>query len=143
MYSFSEVNDKKSVTIVELTCKGGVETREIELKPMREMKKVRGAFCELMLNPRADFYTHVTLTDENDVPNAISRLRVVYPNAMELIYDNERTRARTGGLSIGEIEKKSIDELFAEFFNQMNGVDMDERQQKYIKKLIEQTEEEL
>ena len=41
-----------------------------------------------------DDYLHVVLTDEEDVPDALARLRTIYPNIMKLDYDNRRTRAR-------------------------------------------------
>ena len=93
-YSFSEYNDTKSVTVISLGKKGeNPEIKTVELKPIRDMKKIRGKFDDLInaVN-KTDDYVQITLTDEEDIPNAMSRLQTVYKNALELRYDNARTR---------------------------------------------------
>ncbi|MCR5747302.1 MAG: exonuclease SbcCD subunit D, partial [Lachnospiraceae bacterium] len=95
-YSFSEKDHKKSVTIVELEEKGTVNIREIPLIPKHDLREIRGTYDELMLkenyeNTAKDDYIHAVLTDENDVIDAMAKLRVVYPNLMKVTYDNQRT----------------------------------------------------
>ena len=146
-YSFAEANDEKSVSVVEIGEKGGqvcVET--VLLTPIRDMKKVRGTFEELM-NPayiskdvKADDYVQITLTDEDDVPNAMSRLQGVYKNALELRYDNARTRANASALNASVEEQKSAFALFEEFFELQNNAKMTEEQSEYMKDLIEKVE---
>lgn len=142
-YSFSEANDIKSVTVVTLSKKGeevGVKT--IELKPIRDMRKIRGAFDDLINTAeRTEDYIHITLTDEDDIPNAMSRLQTVYKNALELRYDNARTRANATILGAESVENKTAFELFSEFFIERNNQEMSEVQSAYIKDLIEKIEE--
>lgn len=142
-YSFAEANDTKSVTVVTLGKKGEApEIRTVDLKPLRDMKKIRGKFEELInAANRMDDYVQITLTDEDDVANAMSRLQVVYKNALELRYDNARTRANATILSAESVENKTAFELFSEFFKDRNNSEMSEKQSEYMKALIEKIEE--
>ena len=146
-YSFSEANHKKSVTVVELRQKGSVAVRTVPLTPLRELREIRGSYEELTL--RANYqgsntedYLHVTLTDEEDVPNALDRLRTIYPNIMKLDYDNTRTRAAQWIPDQTEMEHKSELELFQDFYAQQNGKPMSREQSDYCSRLIEQLREE-
>ena len=141
-YSFSEVSHKKSVTVVEMGEKGSVGIRTVPLVPRRDMSELRGTYNTLMLRenyegkPFRNDYLHITLTDEEDIPNAVSNLRVVYPNLMRLDYDNARTRA--GGVIEGadRAEQKPPLTLFGEFYESQNGTPMSEEQQAFADKLI-------
>ena len=98
-YSFSEVNHKKSVTIVELFEKGRVEIRTEELTPMRDLREIRGTWNQVTLkanyeNTNTQDYMHVTLLDEEDIPDAAAKLRVIYPNLMKLDYEIGRASCR-------------------------------------------------
>lgn len=143
-YSFAEATDVKSVTVVTLGNKGeDPEIRMVELKPIRDMKKIRGTFNDLMNSSgRTEDYVQITLTDEDDIPNAMARLQAIYKNALELKYDNTRTRANSTILGAEDMEKKTPFELFSDFFKDRNNAEMSEIQQTYIKNLIEKIEEE-
>ncbi|MCH5212110.1 MAG: exonuclease SbcCD subunit D [Oscillospiraceae bacterium] len=145
-YSFSEVKDEKSVTIVELT--DTLTVRTIPLVPLRDMKEIKGTYNEVMTRSfyenttYEDDYMHIILTDEDDVPDAIGRLRTVYHNLMHIDYDNKRTRANTV-IGAAEIVKDKLpNEYFAEFYEKRNGQLMSEIQRKFIDELIEQIQEE-
>ena len=142
-YSFSESNDKKSITVVELGKKGDLTVRTSPLVPMRDMVEIRGKYEELMLR---DFYKdtsyqedyiHITLTDEEDIPNAIGKLRTVYRNLMKLDYDNIRTRTTASSLLCEEAEKKSPYEHFSNFYIHQNGQPMSQMQSEFMKNIIE------
>lgn len=143
-YSFSEINDKKSVTVVTLNKKGEIlEIKTIELKPIRDMKKIRGEFDDLIsAAERTEDYVQITLTDEEDIPNAMSRLQTVYKNALELKYDNTRTRENFQISCVENIENKTTFELFSEFFAARNNTEMNDVQKAYMQELIEKIEEE-
>lgn len=142
-YSFSEAGQEKSVTIVECKEKGSIILTKIPLKPLRDMRKIRGTYQEVTNlsncpeKSRED-YIHITLTDEEDIVDALSKLRVIYPNLMRLEYDNQRTR-ESRAISISEeIEKKSEIELFREFYELQNNQPMNEKQETYMRRLIEE-----
>ena len=140
-YSFSEAKDEKSVTVVELRAPGDIEIRAVPLAPLRELREIRGTYMELTdrrnyAGTATDDYLRVTLTDEEDVPEAIARLRVIYPNIMRLDYDNRRTRAGTAPLDAGAGERRGPGELFADFYQQQNNAPLSEAQQALVDGLI-------
>ena len=106
------------------------------------MREIKGSYEELTfrknyMNTAVNDYLHITLTDEEDIPDAISRLRSIYPNIMRLDYDNIRTR-NSGSLEIGEavVERTPL-ELFEDFYEQQNHKPMSEEQKQFICGLIE------
>ncbi|MBP3721137.1 MAG: exonuclease SbcCD subunit D [Clostridia bacterium] len=146
-YSFSERNHVKSVTVVTLGEKGRTEIRTVPLIPLHDMREIRGTYEELTLRKNwegtaTDDYLHVILTDENDVPDAMARLRVIYPNIMKVDYDNQRTRtASLTGLA-EEAERKSEMELFEEFYAGQNGQPLSGEQRSFAEALLEKLKEE-
>ena len=143
-YSFSEARQHKSVTVVTLGEKGDVQVRTVALTPLREMREIRGSYDELTARSfyehttyRSD-YLHLILTDEQDVFDAMSRLRTIYPYLMTLDYDNARTRA-AGGMSVpAETERRTPLELFEALYQRQNHRPMSEVQRAYIAQLMEQ-----
>ena len=96
-YSFSEAHQHKSITFVDLGEKGCVDISTAPLTPLHDLREVRGSYLELTdrrtyEGTATDDYLHITLTDEQDVPDALAKLRLIYPNLMRLDYDNRRTR---------------------------------------------------
>lgn len=146
-YSFSELHQKKSVTVVELRAKGETEIRQISLQPRREMTELRGTFEEILEEarkkgePQTDYY-HMILTDEIDVVDALSRLREYYPNIMLLDYDNRRTRSQKEVEQLDRVEERTPGELFAALYEQQNGQEMDSDRKEYLDGLIREIWEE-
>lgn len=146
-YSFSEAKHQKSVTVVELGEKGAVSVRTVPLTPMRDLAELRGTYEELTFRGFYDGtsyprdYVHITLTDEEDIPDAVSKLRIIYPNLMKLDYDNKRTRA---GIVLEGVEdqQRSPLELLEEFYEKQNGQPMGEEQRAFAKSLMERIWEE-
>lgn len=96
-YSFSEAAKDKSVTIVELAEKGKVQIQEHILKPLHDLREIRGTYEELTARKNyadtdVEDYLHITLTDEEDIMDVMDKLHTIYPNIMKLDYDNLRTR---------------------------------------------------
>lgn len=146
-YSFSELHQKKSVTVAELREKGETEIRQIPLQPRREMIELRGTFEEILAEarqkeePQTDYY-HMILTDETDVVDALSRLREFYPNIMLLDYDNRRTRSQKEVEQLDRVEERTPGELFAALYEQQNGQEMDSDRKEYLDGLIREIWEE-
>ena len=142
-YSFSEAEQQKSVVVMEIKEKGDVLIEKVPLKPLRDLRKIRGTYMELMSK---DFYEgtdtgdylQITLTDEEDVPDGMAKLRTVYPNLMQLVYDNSRTRQSRQVEVTERVEQKSEMELFEEFYEIQNNQPMSEDQQNFIKNLLEE-----
>lgn len=145
-YSFSEAEQEKSVTIAELKEKGNIEIRTIPLKPLRDMRKIRGTYLQVTEKAfyegtNTEDYLQITLTDEKDIPDGMQKLRIIYPNLMRLEYDNQRTRENRSVEAAEAVEQKSEAELFAEFFELQNNRPMSEQQHIFVKKLIQKLQE--
>lgn len=135
-YSFSESKHKKSLTIVNMNEKGDIKINERELIPLHDMRELRGDFSDIISQKKSDDYIHVILTDENDIPDAVSTLRVVYPNIMSLSYDNSRTRTNNNITSIQSVQDIDPTNAFAEFFEMNNGLALNDEQSSYLKNII-------
>ena len=145
-YSFSE-RGQKSVTVVELREKGSVTVSALPLAPLRALREIRGSYSELTLRENytgtnTGDYIHAILTDENDVPNALARLRSIYPNLLRLDYDNLRTRSSAVLLAEERQEKLTDTELFAELFEKQNGQKMTAEQSAYAEAVFTRLREE-
>ncbi len=143
-YSFSEANDNKSVTIVDVGAKGSISLDFAELKPERDMKEIRGTYAELMARDYYEGttyqkdYMRITLTDENDIPYAVEKLRIVYKNLMRLDYDNARTQSSSPIDTDYDAETKSPLTLFSELYELQNNQKLSEEQRDFVQNLIEE-----
>ena len=141
-YSFSEIRHEKSVTIAELKEKGSLTVHQVPLKPLHDMREIRGSYEELVLRENyqgtdLEDYLHVILTDENDIPDVIGRLRSIYPNIMKLDYDNQRTRRNQELMKEEAAVEQSPMELLGQFFSQQNNQEMSPEQTEYARTLME------
>lgn len=142
-YSFSEAAQQKSVTVAELKEKGTLEIHTVPLIPRRDMVELKGSYQQLTLRKfyenttYQEDYTHITLTDEEDIPDAVAKLRTVYHNLMKLDYDNTRTRHSAAISGAENVETRSPIDLFAEFYELQNGLPMSAEQTELVASLIE------
>ena len=141
-YSFSEAEHKKSVTIVELGQKGDLSIRLRDLNPMRDLIKIKGLFDEVTdksfyKDLDTESYVHITLLDEEDIPNAFGKLATIYPNLMLMRYENRRTMDGADILSDGNEINMAPDVLFSQFYETMNNQPMTKEQEAYMLALIE------
>ena len=142
-YSFSESKDIKSVTVGELSEDRQLTIRTVPLTPLHDMVELKGSYNELMNRSYyegttyQEDYTHITLTDEEDIPDAVRKLHSVYHNLMKLDYDNQRTRANNSIQAANAIENKTPLELFNEFYRARNGQDLNDEQTAFLQTIIE------
>ncbi len=142
-YSFSEAGQQKSVSVVELFEKGRVEIREVPLTPLRDMRKIRGTYLELTARSfyqgtNTEDYIQAILTDEEDIPDGMQKLRIIYPNLMRLEYDNRRTRENRQIQQAADAEEKSEAELFSQLYELQNNQPLDEEQKQFLEAVIRQ-----
>lgn len=142
-YSFSEAHHKKSVTVVELGQKGELGVRTVPLVPGHDMVELKGTYEELTAKQFYESttwqedYVRITLTDEEDIVDAIGKLRVIYHNLMKLDYDNKRTRSSNEITAVENMEKKSPLNLFGELYEKQNNAPMSQEQEIFMQELIE------
>lgn len=140
-YSFSEVRHKKSITVAELGEKGRLAVRTLPLTPLRDWMELRGSYEALT---QRDFherqhtqcYARIILTDEQDIPDAIARLRMFYPNIMKLEYDNTRTREHAAVPQLDRARSQTPLELFGELYAAQNNQPLSPRQEQYLRERI-------
>lgn len=143
-YSFSEVRNEKSVTVVELFEKGRVCVKTVALHPSHDLIELKGSYAQFMQKsfyentPFQSAYTHITLTDEEDIPNAAAKLQTVYRRLMKLDYDNRRTRESNQITGADPASSKTPFELFAELFELQNNQPMSVAQSSYLQALMNQ-----
>ena len=136
-YDFSEIGQEKSVTLVELGQKGTISVTALPLTPLRDMRQIRGSYDELMTKSTYEGtdtqdFIRAVLTDEQDVPDAMRRMRNVYPNLAELLYDNRRTRQSSSFQALEAMEALSPAQLFAQFYESQNGSPLLDVQREFL-----------
>ncbi len=143
-YSFSECAHTKSMTIVELNAKDNIQIRTLPLSPLLDLIELRGTYEELTarsfyIDMNVNNYMHITLTDEWDIPDALGKLRTIYPNIMKLDYDNARTRSHVDMSLPTNVDHQSPMELFGEFYALQNAdATMIPEQITYLQELMEE-----
>lgn len=141
-YSFSEKNHIKSVTVIELGAGKDLKVRTVPLEAKRDMVEIRGLYADVISDDKghAEDYVRVILLDEEDVPDALSNLRLVYHNLMKLEYDNTRTRHNAEIRGATDVKEKSMMEHFSELYALQNGVSMSDEQVDFLTGMIEKIE---
>ena len=141
-YSVSEAGDVKSVTVVDMGEKGQVSVKEVPLVPARDLRRLRGSYAELTLranyeNTAVDDYLYITLTDEEEIPEVLGRLRTIYPNIMKLDYANRRYSADQLTEPVSGAERTDPADLFGELFQQQNNREMNHAERTYVENLVQ------
>lgn len=146
-YSFSEVNQKKSVCIIEFNSKGDINISKIPLIPIRDMRVIKGLFDKLIskeivnLENKND-YLDVILTDDDYIINAIGKLRKFYPNILKLEYENKiSSNEVSDNIDIDKNNMSPID-LFSEFYKMQNGIELSTKKKKIIEEVIKEVNDE-
>ncbi len=142
-YSLSEISHKKCLTVLELKNKGDLTIKTVPLTPLHNVSEIKGTYEELVSkafydgkNIQNDFL-HITLTNEEDVNNALGKMRVIYPYIIKFEYDNTRTRTQMHIDAAEDVEQKTPLELCKEFYQLQNNMEMNKEQEKYLASLIE------
>ena len=123
--------------------KGNIEITEIPLYPRNDLREIRGTYKDLtsLKNYSAsnkNDYVYIVLTDEDEDPEAIQKLRSIYPNIMRLRYDNTRTQTKMPDVFISRHDNKDPVDLFGELYEMQNGQPMSEAQREYSVNLLEE-----
>lgn len=142
-YSFSECNHEKSITLVEVKEKGNVSIEAIPVVPKHDMRQIKGSYEALMArdyykNSNREDYLKVILTDEEELPEVMGRLRTVYPNIMKLEYENTRTKSSGAVQPVETAADKSPMEYFTEFYEMQNNQPMTPEQSQIVEDMMEQ-----
>lgn len=147
-YSFSEIKQKKGITIVNIGPDGIVNYEYKPLKILRDMRKIKGQLHALLdpsiyKDTNVDDYLHVTLTDEGELLEAMAKLRQVYPNVLALEFESKDREAGENKTSAGEgYKQKTKLELFRHFYCDITGKEFTPEKENLVSKVIEEVEKE-
>lgn len=144
-YSFSEVHHKKSVVYVELGKKGQEKIEYIDLKPLHDMREIKGKINDLISSKVADSedrndYIRAILTDKEELYEPMAKLRQVYPNTMQLVIEKSEKSIDTEYVT-SDIKLKSPMELFEEFYLYVNGEQLSENKKEIMADIISKAKE--
>lgn len=142
-YSFSECTQEKSVVIVELGADSVSQIERIPLKPLHRMRKIKGRLEDLIspaLTEHLDRedYLQVTLTNEEELIDPIGTLRSVYPNVMQLVFEKKEKETAGEFMAIQTVNRKTPEELFADFYSLIREKEMDEARKQVIDDVIKE-----
>ena len=142
-YSMAEIKQEKSVTIVDLRQKGELAIKTIPLTPLHDLRELKGSYDELTAlknyaNTKVDDYLKIILTDEEEIINAMAKLRTIYPNIMELAYANKRSTQKEASYNISQqmISRSPLD-LFNDLYQRQNNQPLSPQQEQYLAQVIE------
>lgn len=147
-YSFSEVNHKKGIVIVDIGEKGEANINFKELVPIRDMRKIKGQLNKLLDpkvygNTNLEDYLHVVLTDEGELIDPINKLREVYPNILSIEREAYMKENEVALTSAGKgVRHKSKLQLFKNFYSNIMGEELSEEKEEIIKNVIEKLQRE-
>lgn len=145
-YSFSEVNHKKTMPILDFKEKGNIDIKLVELKPLRDMREIKGPIEKLIENyeeENANDYIRAIITNEEPVYDAIGQIRRIYPNVLKLEVQNSKILSniefKTENLQ--KVKSKSEVELFNEFYKFQNNIELNEDQINLIQEIVKEIKE--
>ena len=135
-YSLSEANGDKSVPVVTLGPKGETEIELVPLKPMRDVRHLRGPIAKLLDKTavtRPEDFIYATLTDEGIIDNAMGIFQQHYPNTVRIEYDNSHTR-QIERVDITQIARdRTFEELIRDFYLKMYSCEISEEELQVMK----------
>jgi len=147
-YSFSEARQQKSATMVHISKDGELILECKTLSPLRDMRRIKGTLKDLLdpavyTGTNVEDYLHVTLTDEGEMIEPMSKLRTVYPNVLSLDIEVKERQVGESKTAAGQGYKhKSKLALFGDFYADMTGQDFNVEKAAIVVKTIETVENE-
>ncbi|MFR8146198.1 MAG: exonuclease SbcCD subunit D [Clostridia bacterium] len=148
-YSFSEINHNKSIPIIDIKEKGNITINLLPLKPLRDMREIKGPIEELIKEENykegnLEDYIKAIITNEEPVYDAIGKIKKIYPNTLKLEIQNSKTinKNEEQNINLEEVKKKSELELFSDFYKLQNNLDLNEKQKEIVKNIISEVKHE-
>lgn len=148
-YSFSEINHNKSIPIIDIKEKGNITINLLPLKPLRDMREIKGPIEELIKEENykkgnLEDYIKAIITNEEPVYDAIGKIKKIYPNTLKLEIQNSKTiNSNTEqNINLEEVKKKSELELFSDFYKLQNNLELNEEQKEIVKNIISEVKHE-
>lgn len=143
-YSFSEVNQKKGITVIDLLKKNDCQISFIPFELKRNFRVLEDTLENIIKNAEFDFnkndYIKAIITDKGELLDPMSKLRAVYPNAMELVRKDRFLAQNKSSNSSFSIKEKSKLSLFENFYEEVVGEKCSVDELEIIKNIITSVE---
>ena len=143
-YSFSEIHKDKQATILTISKNKQISLSHHLLKPLRDMREMECSL-ESLLKRKCEIgneedYMHVILTDEEQILDAIGKVRTIYPNVMQFSFKNRRhmMQYETIQMKENQIADQNPMELFEQFYKMQNHIDLDEKRAQMAISIFEE-----
>ena len=133
-YSFSEINQEKSVTIVDL--EDDIKIKEIEIKPLNDFERINDYFENIIKMKNSNSYIEFILKDEHPIESPMAKLKVKFPHAVAIRYENSLILEKDEEINF-DLEDLSLMEIFEEFYKFKMDEDMGENEKEIFKKVIQ------
>ena len=143
-YSLSEANINKSVTIIDTE---KMQNYQVPLTPLHDLQILETNLANITSGKTlstfpANNYYQIILTDEEEIIDAIGKVKNVYPLTMQLNFKKRlNLQANTTNINENDILHKSTLELFSQFFKQQNHSDLNQSQIDLLTKIIDGEED--
>lgn len=142
-YSFSEVNHKKGVNILDIGEDKNINIDFKKLKPLRDLRIIKGKIEDLVEEGRhtqegKNDYIQAILTDDGELMNPMEKLRTVYPNTMLISREKKREYSEDKTSAKGEYKMKSKKDLFKEFYEDLGSGDYTKEKEAVLVNVIDE-----
>ena len=136
-YSFSEVNQKKGVYILDINKENNIDIDFKPMKPLRDLRIIKGNIEDLLEEGRhikegKNDYIQAILTDDGELINPMEKLKSVYPNTMLITRERKKEITEDKTSAKGEYKKKSKLELFKEFYDDLGNGDYTKEKEEVL-----------
>ncbi len=139
-YSFSEEQQKKSVTLLDLSSQNNLSIKKIPVNPKKNMRTLNGTLEEILhagsSDPHREDYLRIQLTDTQAILDIMNKLRDVFPNVLHLerpgLLAHRSLKIDREQLKRGELS------MFHDFYQQITDENLTTEQEKIISQEIEQ-----
>ncbi len=138
-YSFDEVKQNKSVTVVEVD--NGIKVDTIAFLPELTLMKYQGKCADFLdihhsIVTNVNDYIFFELTDKSLIPNAMDQLRKIYPNVLQInyIYLNQNNEYQ----HVVDLNKVNEHEAFFEFYQLIRGRSLSKDTLEIVNEIMEE-----
>lgn len=145
-YSFSEVDQKKSVTLVNMDQRGECLIDLIPLQPLKDLRVIEGFMKDVLAagkkDKNADDYLLIRLQDTDAILDTMGQLREVYPNVLHIERPALMSSLKGPNIDLEKIKHNEF-EMVEDFYHQTSGNELSQAQKDILEKIIAKQQDHL
>ncbi|MFI8291315.1 exonuclease SbcCD subunit D [Streptomyces sp. NPDC085614] len=125
-YSFSEVDHRKSMWLIDIGADGAVEAEErVDCPVPRALARIRGRLDDLLADPalarHEQSWIEATLTDPVRPAEPMARLAERFPHTLNLVFEPERTESDAGASYAQRLRDRTDQQIAEDFVAHVRG----------------------